>query len=203
MLVFIDESGDSGFKLDRGSTPVFAVALAAFASSAEAAKCDGIIRDALGTLRVKPEFKFSRAHAKVRDAFFDAVSGCDFRVRALVVEKELIRSGRLRTSKEEFYQFFVKTMLKFDDGLLKDARVVIDGSGERTFRRGLRTHLMRHTTPGAIRDVRLKASHGGPLVQLADMCVGAVARSYRQDRADPYRWRNMLRPKLDDVWDFK
>jgi hypothetical protein len=80
---------------------------------------------------------------------------------------------------------------------------VIDGSGERTFRRDLRKHLVRHTAPGAIRDVRLKASHGDPLVQLADMCVGAVARSYRDDRSDPHRWRDMLKPKLDDVWEFR
>ena len=26
MLVFIDDSGDPGFKLDRGSTPVFVIA---------------------------------------------------------------------------------------------------------------------------------------------------------------------------------
>lgn len=202
MLVFIDESGDSGFKLDRGSTPVFAVALAAFASAEEAQRTDAIIRKALVDLRVKPEFKFSKAHNHVRDRFFEAVHNCNFRVRALVVQKELIHSGRLRTSKEEFYQFFVKTMLKFDNGLLQDARVVIDGSGERTFRQDLKAHLARHTTRGAIRDIRLKASHGDPLVQLADMCVGAVARSYR-DRANSDRWRRMLRPKLDDVWEFR
>lgn len=203
MLVFIDESGDSGFKLDKGSTAVFAVALAAFAADEEAGRTDAIIRQALVDLRVKPEFKFSKAHVKVRDGFFEAVKSCDFRVRALVVRKELIRSGRLRSRKEEFYQFFVRSMLKFDNGLLRDARVVIDGSGERTFRRDLKSHLRRHTAPGAIRDIRLKASHGDPLVQLADMCVGAVARSYRDDRHDADRWRKMLRPKLDDVWEFK
>lgn len=203
MLVFIDESGDSGFKMDRGSTPVFAVALAAFKCSKEAARTDAIIRQALIDLRVKPEFKFSKAHGNVRDGFFEAVAGCHFRVRALVVQKDLIRSGRLRSRKEEFYQFFVKSMLKFDDGLLKDARVIIDGAGERTFRQDLMGHLKRHTSPGAIRNVRLKASHGDALIQLADMCVGAVARSYRTDRADSDRWRKMLRPKLDDVWEFQ
>jgi hypothetical protein len=203
MLVFIDESGDSGFKLDKGSTAVFAVALAAFASRDEAIRTDGIIREAQRELRVKPEFKFSKAHENVRDRFFEAVSGCDFRVRALVVQKELIHSGRLRSNKDDFYQFFVKTMLKFDAGLLQNATVIIDGSGERTFRQDLKSHLRKHTAPGAIRNIKLKASHGDPLVQLADMCVGAVARSYREDRADSDRWRKMLRPKLDDVWEFR
>jgi len=203
MLVFIDESGDSGFKLDKGSTPVFGVALAAFAEPDEALRADRLIRDALVRLRVKPEFKFSKAHNNVRDGFFDAVAGCDFRVRALIVQKELIHSGRLRTRKEEFYRFFVKSMLKFDNGLLRDAKVVIDGSGERTFRLDLKAHLRRHTEPGAIKDVRLKDSHRDPLIQLADMCVGAVARSYRDDRKDAHRWRDMIKPKLDDVWEFK
>lgn len=203
MLVFIDESGDSGFKVDKGSTPVFGVALAAFDTAAEAARTEIIIRQALEDLNVKPEFKFSKASSGVRDSFFEAVAGCNFRVRALIVQKELIRSGRLRSRKEEFYRFFVKSMLKFDNGLLKDAKVIIDGSGERTFRRDLKTHLRRHTEPGAIKDIRLKASHGDPLVQLADMCVGAVARSYRDDRKDQHRWRDMLKPKLDDVWDFR
>jgi hypothetical protein len=124
-------------------------------------------------------------------------------VRALIVQKELIRSGRLRSRKEEFYRFFVKSMLKFDNGLLKEANVIIDGSGERTFRQDLKAHLRAHTEPGAIKDIRLKASHGDPLVQLADMCVGAVARSYRDDRKDPHRWRDIIKPKLDDVWEFK
>jgi Protein of unknown function (DUF3800) len=203
MLVFIDESGDSGFKLDRGSTPVFGVAMVAFESRDEALRTEGLIRQAMIDLKVKPEFKFSKAHAKVRDGFFEAVAGCDFRVRALIVRKELIHSGRLRSSKEEFYRFFVKSMLKFDNGLLQDAKVIIDGSGERAFRQDLKAHLRKHTAPGAIKDVRLKASHNDPLVQLADMCVGAVARSYREDRTDASRWRKMLKPKLEDVWEFE
>jgi hypothetical protein len=36
MLVFIDESGDSGFKLLRGSTPIFAAAMAIFGGEEEA-----------------------------------------------------------------------------------------------------------------------------------------------------------------------
>ncbi|PVX29334.1 DUF3800 domain-containing protein [Sphingomonas pokkalii] len=81
--------------------------------------------------------------------------------------------------------------------------MVIDGSGERTFRRDLQTHLKRHTPTGSIKDIRMKDSQGDTLVQLADMCVGAIARSYRDDRKDSGRWRGMLRSKIDDVWDFR
>ena len=38
MLVFIDESGDPGFKVEKGSTPVFAVAMVIFANGHAAEK---------------------------------------------------------------------------------------------------------------------------------------------------------------------
>jgi hypothetical protein len=41
------------------------------------------------------------------------------------------------------------------------------------------------------------------LVQLVDMCAGAIARSYRADRKNRDRWRQMLAPRINDVWDFK
>jgi hypothetical protein len=203
MLVFIDESGDAGFKLDKGSSNVFAVAMVIFDNHEQAQ----LLTAALADLRARwpgvREFKFSKASADLRDQFFATAAGFDFSVRALVVQKELIHSGRLRSNTDAFYQFFVKTMMKFDNGRLQNARVVIDGSGERTFRRDLSAHLRKHTPEGAIKDIRMKDSKGDTMVQLADMCVGAIARSYRDDRKDNDRWRKMLRSKIDDVWDFK
>jgi hypothetical protein len=202
MLVFIDESGDPGFKLAKGSTPLFAAAMVIFREAAHAQAAQARIEDAAAELGVQPEFKFSKCSDSVRDGFFEAVRDCKFRVRAIIVEKELIYSTRLRTDKESFYRFFVKSMLRFDGGVLAGADVVIDGSGERSFRRDLKTHIRNHTAPGVIRDVRFKDSRRDRLVQLADMSVGAIARSYRA-RDDRYRWRRMLSPHIDDVWEFK
>ena len=203
MLVFIDESGDAGFKLAKGSTPLFAAAMVIFSESGHAQSAQERIEALAAELGVKPEFKFSKCSDDVRDKFFAAVRDCQFRVRAIVVEKELIYSPRLRENKENFYRFFVKNMLKFDNGLLTRANIVIDGSGERRFRRDLKAHLRHHTAPGVIRDVRFKDSRGDRLVQLADMCGGAIARSYRVGRPDRYRWRRVLSGHIDDVWEFK
>ena len=41
------------------------------------------------------------------------------------------------------------------------------------------------------------------LIQLADMVVGAIARSYRSDRPDKDAWRRMLAKRIDDVWEFE
>ena len=202
MLVFIDESGDPGFKTDRGSTPIFAAAMVVFETADAAAHADAVIRATMQALGVKPEFKFNKSRDSVRDAFFEAVTPCDFHVRAIVVRKELIYSDRLRGRKEDFYRFFVKTMIKHDGGMLDKAKVVIDGSGDRVFRQDLERHLKRHSG-GSIKSVKFAASHSDPLVQLADMAVGAIARSYRTDRHDTGRWRKMLGRKLQDVWEFE
>jgi Protein of unknown function (DUF3800) len=203
MLVFIDESGDPGFKLSRGSSDVFVAALVAFQdaerSMAAHAAIDGLARRS----NLTTEFKFNKSRHIVRDAFFEAVQPCDFRVRAIVVQKERIYSAHLRTHKEAFYSFFVRSMLTFDRGLLQRARVIIDGSGDREFKRELSSYLRRQLEPGVLHKVRFNNSANDRLVQLADMCAGAIARSYRIDRDSPDRWLRMLRPKIDDVWVFR
>lgn len=127
--MFIDESGDPGFKLTRGSSPAFVVALVAFSNIGESLR----VRDAMNAVAakhgVRTEFKFSKSRPAIKDALFEAVASYDFCVRAIVVRKERIYSAHLRSDREGFYSFFVKTMLKFDNGLLKGAKVIIDGSG--------------------------------------------------------------------------
>jgi hypothetical protein len=44
-----------------------------------------------------------------------------------------------------------------------------------------------------IQSVRFKNSANDVLRQLADMCVGAIAGSHREDRDKASRWRAMLR----------
>lgn len=202
MLVFLDESGDPGFKVEKGATPIFVVAMVIFQTGGDAARTQQIIQTSKARLMHRPEFKFSKCSDAVRDAFFGAVADCPFVVRALVVKKEQIYSARLKTDKEKFYQYFVHQMMAWDGGALVDARVVIDGSGDREFRQNLNSALRRKLGEGVIRDVRFKDSHRDVLVQLADMCAGAIARSYREDRDNAHRWRRMLGRRLNDVWVF-
>jgi hypothetical protein len=172
MLVFIDESGDSGFSAEKGSSPVFALAMVVFDSHEEAARTQSLIVRTRVRLGVKPEFKFNKCRAELRDDFFDAVADCSFRVRAVVVRKAAVRSARLGSDKDSFYRFFLRRMMRLDDGLLTDARVIIDGSGDRQFKKNLSAFIRRHAQADAVRQISLKSSTSEPLLQLADMCVG-------------------------------
>jgi hypothetical protein len=154
MLVFIDESGDPGFKLKKGSSAVFVAALVAFHDRDQARTTRAAIDAAAVRLRIRPEFKFNKCRDETRYAFFETVRPFEFRVRAIVVKKELIYSPLLRSKTEAFYSFFVKTMLNFDNGLLKDARIVIDGSGDRGFRQELEAYLRRELGRGRVKSIR-------------------------------------------------
>lgn len=151
-------------------------------------------------LKHKTEFKFSKSSDLVRDRFFQGVAGCPFTVRALIVRKEALHSAHLRNQPDSFYNFFVKMLMKHDDKALSAARIRIDGSGGRDFQRALNSYLRREL--GAkIKDVKMSDSERDPLMQLADMCIGAITRAERQ-RADRDRWKRMLKPRIGNIWHF-
>jgi Protein of unknown function (DUF3800) len=202
MLVFIDESGDPGFKLGKGSSASFTAALVAFRDVEQARATHASIDVTAARLHVRAEFKFSKCRPEVRDAFFEAVLPFEFSVRAIVVQKSRIYSAHLRSDKEAFYSFFIKSMLKFDDGLLEAVRIIIDGSGDRDFKRQMGAYFRRHLGKGKVKSIQFSNSTGDRLVQLADMCAGAIGRSFKRERSDHNRWRNMLAHKIEHVWEF-
>lgn len=52
-----------------------------------------------------------------------------------------------------------------------------------------------------IKDVEMADSESDPLMQLADMYIGAVTRAER-DREDREWWKGMLTPRIADIWHF-
>lgn len=204
MIVFIDESGCAGFQLERGSTPYFVVAMVIFADGKATNRASVAIHDVRRETGHKAEFKFSKCSNSVRDAFFDRLTTVDFTVRAIVVDKAKVSSQHLRTETDDFYRYFVRLMLTHDNDALRDARVRIDGSGDRKFRRELNRYLRSQVDSGKIRDVKMQDSARSELIQLADMCVGAIHRHYKHqaDRDDAARWYRKLKPRLGDIWIF-
>jgi hypothetical protein len=94
MLVFIDESGDPGFKTQKGSSSHFVIALVIFQEELSAEETALIIkklRKELGHTK-KFEFKFNKSNQTHRVAFLQAVKDCEFRIRAIIFEKEKLYS---------------------------------------------------------------------------------------------------------------
>ncbi|MBU1255411.1 DUF3800 domain-containing protein, partial [Patescibacteria group bacterium] len=101
MLVFIDDSGDPGFKFNKGSSKVFVIACVIFDDKLEAEKTAVAIKEFRRKIKFPDtmEFKFNKSSKKVRKGFLIKVSKYKFRIRAIVMQKEKIYGRELRRSK--------------------------------------------------------------------------------------------------------
>jgi Protein of unknown function (DUF3800) len=204
LLIFIDESGDPGFKLGRGSTSHFVVAMVIFDKNEDAELTAKVIKEALIELKIKPEFKFNQSRNFIRDEFFNKLKKCKFRVRALVVDKEKIYSKNLREDDEKFYNYFVRLLIDFQELKLNDVSIKIDGSGDREFKKELNRYLRSQVKSNLKLKIELVDSSKNYLIQLADMVAGAIAKSYpNQIRQANNSWKQSLGNKIENIWDFK
>ena len=202
MLVFIDESGDTGLKVAQGSSEFFVVALVTFEDHDEATGCDQrieLLKKELG-LRGADEFKFSKLPGAKREAFFDAVIPYSFFYFGIAIQKAKLH-GKGFQFKESFYKYACSLVFENAKPHLKDAIVVIDGSGTREFKQQLDSYLKRKAGSGVIRKLKIQSSHNNNLIQLADMVVGAIHRSLlnKSDRA-VYRRRISSKEMSVQIW---
>jgi hypothetical protein len=187
MLVFIDDSGDAGFKLEKGSSRFFIIALVIFDDELEAEKTAVAVKELRRELGFPEdvEFKFFKSKHSVREKFLQTISSFQFRVRSLVVDKKLIKSDELRNNKNSFYSYIIKMVLKHSDGSILNAKVKIDGSGDRIFRRNFLTYLRKELNTNdrkIMHHCRLVDSKSNVLIQMADMVAGTIRRSYDEDK---------------------
>lgn len=185
MLVFVDEGGDTGLKLDQGSSPYFIVTLVVFEDNDEAEAAETrvlLLRRELG-LPPEYEFHFSETPERVKAAFFDAILPYNFFYFSIVINKATLYGPGFRV-KESFYKYTSSLVFENAKQYLSDAIVVFDGSGSREFKRQLRAYMRRKMNePGGIRRIRkikVQDSKRNSLIQLADMVCGAVARSFKK-----------------------
>jgi hypothetical protein len=202
VYIYLDESGDVGFDFVRGSSRYFVIALVLVDDPIPLHEAINTLRTHLGMPRER-EFKFYSTSDDARLQFFQAVRTYPFKVRCLVVDKKQLRSSHLR-SKEPFYSYLIKMLLKYDSGTIRGAKLVIDESfkGKR-HKNNLGSYLKRELNSQAkvkIDKVMYHTSHSDNLIQLADMVVGAIARRY--ERGDG-QYHQLIRKKIDDEWCFK
>jgi len=201
MIIFLDDSGDPGFKVGKGSSASFVIALVIFDDELEGEETALKIKKLKRELGVKDtfEFKFSKCRSEYRRRFLEKVAPCNFRVRAIIMDKSKLYSVKLRSSKESFYNYTIKTVLKNHAGTIANAKLRLDGHGEKTLRRELRVYLSRELGLGIIKDLKFKDSERDPLVQLADMVAGSIRVAH--DETDK-QYRQIIEPRLEDVWKF-
>jgi hypothetical protein len=206
VLIFIDDSGDPGFRIEKGSSAVFIIALVIFRDTLEAEKTSLAIKELRRKLKVSDlyEFKFNKTNKKFRNAFFNAVNSFGFKVRAIVVDKKKIYSPRLRNYKENFYNYIIMQVLRNSDKI-KDAKLRFDKRGEKTLRNELRVYLSReldNKNKKIFKDLKFVDSRQNTLIQLADMSAGSVF-AYYTGKDKSYLSKLKADKRIEDVWEYK
>lgn len=199
MLVFVDESGDTGLKLSEGASALFTVALVVFEENDEAEAAGARIALLRRELRKSADFEFHfKANSdSVRRAFLEAVARYNFFYFGFVINKAALYVDTLLTT-EAFYNYACGLIFESAKPYLDDAVVKIDASGGRKFQRQLTSYLKtKINTPGAtgqrISSISAKDSRGSNMLQLADMVCGAIARSHRGDKAEADQFRKIIK----------
>lgn len=205
MLVFIDESGDAGFKIAKGSSKNFIMVLVVFENELEVEETDLVIRKFRKRIgkSEKFEFKFNKISKRIRLKFLDCIKDCDFRILAIVILKEKMYITALRGSKDKFYYFVIKELLKKNKNTIKNAKIRIDGIGKRLFKHDLLHYLRKNLKLGTIKDLKFRDSKNNVLIQLADMIIGAISKSYDKEKTDYLDYIKIIHKKIDDIWELK
>ena len=208
MLIFIDESGDAGFQMNKGSSKTFTVALVIFDDELDAEDAAIKIKQLRTELKRSNnfEFKFNKANKEFRLLFLNHIKDLNFRVRALVFQKDLIYSKNLRSSKEKFYNYALKSVLEKNSNTIENAKIRIDASSDKIFKNNLKVYLrqqLNNNKRKILKNIKFKDSKKDVLIQLADMIVSSISRSYETSKSDSQDYINIFRGKVEDIWEFK
>ena len=207
MLVFIDESGDPGFRINKGSSKYFVIVLIIFDDDIEAENTAKKIKNLKINLgkSEKFEFKFNKCKKEIRLSFLKSIQNCKFRIRAIIFDKEKIYSDHLRNSKDSFYNFALAQLLKNNGNNILNARIKIDGSGDKKFRQNLENYLKKkiNLEGKIISNLRFCDSEKNLLIQLSDMIAGSIRRHYENQDNDCEEYRKIIKKREENIWEFR
>ncbi|RTK93826.1 DUF3800 domain-containing protein [Candidatus Saccharibacteria bacterium] len=207
MLVFIDDSGDPGFKFDKGSSTHFVIACIVFDDNLDAEETALRIKRLRRSLgwRDDHEFKFNKASKDIRLTFLNEIKSCKFRVRAIIADKSIIRSVELRRNKNKFYNYMIKEVLSKSAGKIIDGRIRLDGHEDRSYKKAATTYFRQQANPDGsiIKDMKFVNSKNDNLIQLADMVAGSIFRTTQKHKTDSDTYLKVIDKRIEDIWYFK
>jgi hypothetical protein len=182
MLAFIDESGDTGRKTEKGSSAYFVVSMVVFLDNEAAVQCDKRI-DLLRSELNKPsdfEFHYSRNSKCVRSAFVNAVLPYDFSIISVAIDKDPSKLwGDGFGIKDSFYKYACHMTISNALPTLDNAIIIVDKSGSATFQQSLAKYLKNKFNTDEnlkIKKVKQQDSRKNNLLQLADYAASITNR---------------------------
>ena len=201
-LVFIDDSGDPGFKSVSSDNFVMAAAFFIDSKNAESVMREiGSYRKELGW-RYNHEFKFTKNPKNIVIELLKRVNQYDYRVYAVYIDKvdfRKITPGMVPFfDKERLYNWMIKELLQ--EMPIKTAKITIDGRSSKQNMRNTKTYLRREISGDGVKvDIKFEDSARADLLQLADIVAGSVNRSLQTNKTDTKKYISMLGSKIAKI----
>lgn len=185
MIIAIDDSGDPGLKMDKGSSSYFVIVAVVFLTDYDAESTALKIERFRQTLKWKNhhEFKFRKTSPEIRKAFLSEINSCNFVLSVAVVDKA--NTNVDIPSNRDASSLYNTVILRAISQVLDEstnARVLIDGEGGSSYKRNVKTFFRQNLPKNAIKQIRYRDSKNDVLIQLADMVAGSVNRSLTGDK---------------------
>ena len=198
MLVFFDEAGDPGISGKPGQTSHFVVAVVLFEDNDQAEKADqriDLIRHEL-RLHERFEFKFHDCRPEVRTYFLQQLLPYSWFFLGIVIDKFKLWSPAF-SSPSIFYNYSTSLVFENAKPHLREATVVIDASGGKTFRHELSRYLRQKIDRegSLIKKIKHQNSASNNLIQLADMVSGSIYRSMLAGKKDRWDYLRIIQAK--------
>ncbi len=204
MLIFMDESGDTGFKLKTASSRFFVLTIVIFDNLETAEEANQAIKDLHAELKFsdKREFKFSTGTSnKLKMAFLQKLASHKFRYRSIVIDKTRLAKINPKNPEDSLYMLVTDQLFLRAQDRVKNASLFVDRTTQsKTFIQKFNTYLKRKLNTDMkklIGDVRHKDSRSNNLLQLADMVCGAIYCKYNKNDDKFYK---MIKKREEDLW---
>jgi len=138
-LIFVDDSGCTGFKFGRGSTDYFGIAAVFFDDDLDAEETALKIkrlRRSLGWHDLH-EFKFRKTSKSIKKQFLETVKSLNYRVVITIIDKRTITDNKYKNNPGEFYYNVILKTLQ-SGGEFEKANIAIDGEKGSDHRRNVK-----------------------------------------------------------------
>lgn len=187
--LWIDESGDCGFKFNKGSSRflvITAVYLIGENKNSDIEKAINKLKSELN-LNQDYEFKFSRCKNTFKNDFFRIINNLDIQYKAIIVDKKNLKAPALRFQSQQLYCELVRRLLYDNDPPLEKSILVIDEATAKIHHKEFNRVLKKYLSKNIVSKIRQTRSRSNIMIQIADMIAGSIFRKYEKDDDNYYQ----------------
>lgn len=200
-LIFIDDSGDPGFK--KVSSDNLVMAAVVFDGPDVVQNLNSKIQEYRKSRHWRDdyEFKFRKVRKDIIAELLNLAREYDFQIYAVHIDKKLLKAMPTPAMQNKLYNWTVKELLKIIP--MQNAKVKIDGyAGKKSILHSI-AYLRQEINPKHTKqiDIKYADSKKNNLIQLADAVAGAINRHFQPEKAETNRCYNIIKQRVVELKD--